>query len=65
MPCVSRVTGASLKKRIEAIMKNRMALTMTFARKAILALAGFKAVAAPNRRGNNERAFDSGSITAA
>jgi beta-lactamase regulating signal transducer with metallopeptidase domain len=33
LPCVSGVTGANLKKRIEAIMTNRIALRLNFARR--------------------------------
>ncbi|MBI1790189.1 MAG: TIGR03435 family protein [Acidobacteria bacterium] len=48
--CVSGVSGAagsSLKKRIEAIMKNRVVLRLNFARKLALAVAGIVALAAP------------------
>lgn len=45
--CVSGVTGSSLKKRIEAIMKNRIVLRLNFARKVALAVAGIAALALP------------------
>jgi uncharacterized protein (TIGR03435 family) len=45
--CVSGVTGADLKKRIEAIMTNRVALRLTFAKKAALAVAAVMALAVP------------------
>jgi beta-lactamase regulating signal transducer with metallopeptidase domain len=45
--CVSGVTGSNLKKRIEAIMTNRIALRLNFAKKAALAVAGMAAFAAP------------------
>lgn len=45
--CVSGVTGANLKKRIEAIMKNRVVRRLDFARKAALAIAGTAVLAVP------------------
>ena len=33
LPCVSGITGSSLKERIEAIMKNRMVPGLSFAKK--------------------------------
>jgi uncharacterized protein (TIGR03435 family) len=45
--CVSGVTGSDLKKRIEAIMTNRMVHRLNFARKVALAVAGVAAVAVP------------------
>jgi bla regulator protein BlaR1 len=45
--CVSGVTGANLKKKIEAIMTNRIALRLNFAKKVALAVAGIVALAAP------------------
>ncbi len=45
--CVSGVTGADLKKRIEAIMLNRMASKMMFGKKAVLAVAALAAVGLP------------------
>jgi bla regulator protein blaR1 len=47
LPCVSGVTGSNLKKRIEAIMSNRFALRLTFAKRAVLAVAGVSVLAAP------------------
>jgi uncharacterized protein (TIGR03435 family) len=47
LPCVSGVTGADLKKRIESIMKNRAALRLDFTRKAVLAIGGVAALAVP------------------
>ncbi len=46
-PFVSGVTGADLKKRIEAIMRNRTALGLDFTRKAVLAVAATCAVGVP------------------
>jgi bla regulator protein BlaR1 len=45
--CVSGVTGSDLKKRIEAIMTNRIVLRLNVAKKVTLAVAGMAAVAAP------------------
>jgi beta-lactamase regulating signal transducer with metallopeptidase domain len=47
LACVSGVTGADLKKRIEAIMKNRAVVKLDFTRKAALAIAGIAALALP------------------
>jgi bla regulator protein BlaR1 len=47
LQCVAGMTGANLKNRIELIMKNRIALRLSFAKKAALAVAGIAAVAAP------------------
>ena len=47
LPCVSGVTGADLKKRIEAIMKNRAVVRLDFTRKAVLAVVGVTTLAAP------------------
>jgi len=47
LPCASGVSGADLKKRIGAIMTNRVGRRLTFARKLLLAAAGVAAVAAP------------------
>jgi uncharacterized protein (TIGR03435 family) len=47
LPCVSGVTGANLKQRIEAIMSNRVAPKLNFAKKFALATAGLAALAAP------------------
>ncbi|HEY1755589.1 MAG TPA: M56 family metallopeptidase [Bryobacteraceae bacterium] len=45
--CVSGVTGADLKRRVEAIMLNRAASELTFARKLLLTGAGVFAIAGP------------------
>jgi uncharacterized protein (TIGR03435 family) len=45
--CAAGVTGGELKKRIEAIMSNRSALRLNFARKMMLVTAGLTALAAP------------------
>lgn len=45
--CVSGVTGADLKKRIEAIMANRTALRLNAAKKVALAAIGAFALAVP------------------
>jgi uncharacterized protein (TIGR03435 family) len=45
--CVSGVTGADLKKRIEAIMMNRIVLRLNFGKKVALAAAGMAALAIP------------------
>ncbi len=47
LPCVSGITGASLKKRIREIMTWRGTLHLTFMRKSMLAMAGTLAVAVP------------------
>jgi uncharacterized protein (TIGR03435 family) len=47
LACMSGVTGANLKKRIEAIMTQRVTLNLTFAKKLLLAAAGMAAVATP------------------
>jgi len=47
LPCVSGVTGANLKKRIETIMTNRIALRLNLAKKVALVTAGVTALAAP------------------
>ncbi len=47
LACVAGVTGSNLKKRIEDIMTNRISLNLDLARKALLAVAGIGAVAAP------------------
>jgi len=47
LACVSGVTGADLKKRIEAILKNSAVLRLDATRKAILAVAGAAALALP------------------
>jgi hypothetical protein len=45
--CVAGVTGTNLKKRIEALMTNRILLRLTLTKQAILAVAGMAAIAAP------------------
>jgi len=45
--CVSGVTGSNLKKRIEAIMSNHVALRLNLAKKVALTVAGVAALAAP------------------
>jgi uncharacterized protein (TIGR03435 family) len=45
--CVSGVTGSNVKKRIEAIMENRIVIRLNLVKKAILASAGAAALAAP------------------
>ncbi len=45
--CVSGVTGSNIKRRIEDIMTNRIALNLNFAKKAALAVVGMAALAAP------------------
>jgi bla regulator protein BlaR1 len=45
--CVAGVTGASLKKRIEAIMKNRITWQLSFGKKLTLATASVAALAVP------------------
>ena len=45
--CVSGVTGSDLKRRIEAIMMNRVTLRLSFVKKVALALAGTAALAMP------------------
>jgi uncharacterized protein (TIGR03435 family) len=47
LACVSGVTGSDLKKRIEAIMTNRLSYRLTLARKLLLVTAGMAAVAGP------------------
>jgi uncharacterized protein (TIGR03435 family) len=45
--CVAGVTGANLKRRIEAIMTNRVTLGMNRAKKLLIATAGIAALAGP------------------
>src|SRR5262249_58125490 len=45
--CASGVTGADLKRRIEAIVANRIATRLTAARKVLLAAAAMAAIGAP------------------
>jgi bla regulator protein blaR1 len=47
LACVSGVTGSDLKKRIEAIMTNRLTFRLNFAKKMTLAVAGTAAFAVP------------------
>ncbi len=47
LSCVSGVTGADLKKRLEAIMTNRISLRLNFGKKLLLAGAGILAASAP------------------
>ena len=47
LACMSGVTGANLKKRIEAIMTQRVTHNLTFGKKLLLAAAGMAAVAIP------------------
>ena len=47
LKCVAGVTGASLKKRIEAIVNNRPTLKLNFAKKVALAIAAGLAVGIP------------------
>jgi bla regulator protein blaR1 len=47
LPCVSGVTGSNLKKRIRAIMTERVAGDLHFAKKVALAVAGIAALALP------------------
>jgi uncharacterized protein (TIGR03435 family) len=47
LACVAGVTGANLKRRIQAILSGRIAADLTFARKVFLATAGLTALVAP------------------
>ena len=47
MACVSGIAGSNLKKRIAGIMNNRVADRLSFAKKAVLALAAMAAVTGP------------------
>jgi bla regulator protein BlaR1 len=47
LACVSGVTGADLKQRIEDIMTHRIAQKLTYGRKLLLTAAGIAAIAAP------------------
>jgi uncharacterized protein (TIGR03435 family) len=47
LACASGVTGADLKKRIEAIVANRISRRLTVARKLLLAAAGMATVVLP------------------
>ena len=45
--CVSGITGSNLKKRIEDIMRNRVALKLSLSRALLLAVAAIAALAGP------------------
>ena len=47
LPCVSRVTGANLRERIEEIMSNRIGVRLGFGKKIALTLAGAATLMAP------------------
>jgi bla regulator protein blaR1 len=47
LACVAGVTGGDLKKRIEAIISDRAALRLTFAKRVALSVAAMAALAAP------------------
>jgi beta-lactamase regulating signal transducer with metallopeptidase domain len=47
LPCVSGATGSDLKRRIEAIMANRVGHGLTRAKKLLLAIVGIAALAVP------------------
>ena len=47
LACVAGVTGANLKRRIQAILSGRNAADLTFAKKVFLAAAGLAALATP------------------
>jgi uncharacterized protein (TIGR03435 family) len=47
LACAPGVTGADLKKRIEAIMTNRRSHQLSAARKAVLAIAGMAVIVGP------------------
>lgn len=47
LACISGVTGSNLKRRIEAIMRNRNVAGLNLGKKAILAGAGMAALIAP------------------
>ncbi len=47
LTCAAGMTGADLKKRIEAIMTDRVSVPLTLARKMLLTAAGVLAVAGP------------------
>ena len=47
LPCVAGVTGADLKKRLEAVMRNRIGQRLNNAKRLLLAGAAVVAVAAP------------------
>jgi len=45
--CVSGVTGANLKKRIQSIMRNDVIRKLNFTKKVVLAIAGIASLAVP------------------
>jgi RND family efflux transporter MFP subunit len=45
--CVAGITGSNLKRRIEAIMTNRISRELNFTRKVLLAAAGMLTIAGP------------------
>ncbi len=47
LPCVAGVTGSNLRKRIEAIMTQRLSDNLNTARKMLLAAVGLAAIAGP------------------
>jgi beta-lactamase regulating signal transducer with metallopeptidase domain len=47
LACVSGVTGADLRKRVEAIMTNRIGLSLSLAKKLLLTSAGAAALVGP------------------
>jgi uncharacterized protein (TIGR03435 family) len=47
LTCVAGVSGANLKKRVEAIMNNRIVAHLSFAKRALLATAAALTVAVP------------------
>ena len=47
LACVAGVTGADLKKRMEAIMNQNVAKRLDFGRKLLLSIAGFSAIGLP------------------
>jgi len=47
LPCVSGVTGSNLKRRIETIMKNRIAHKLNFPKRVALTIAGLAAITVP------------------
>jgi bla regulator protein blaR1 len=47
LACVSGVTGSNLRKRIEAILSNRVTVRLTGTKKVALAFAGIAALAVP------------------
>ncbi|HEX3877526.1 MAG TPA: M56 family metallopeptidase [Bryobacteraceae bacterium] len=51
LPCVAGVTGANLKRRIEAIMTNRVGLRLNVAKKLLLGAAAVAAIAGPTAVG--------------